>query len=121
MWPFKKKKKYSDDAIKENGKAIIEMSQLISIAIVGVENPELKKRLKRIQDQVKYLNPTVDSRALAIDKKILDQIKDMRVEVSKPNNEVMEEKIEMKIRSIELLIPERIAYSKTYAGVKDDL
>ena len=121
MWFFnknKKNRKYSDAAIRENERAISQMAGLVSVIIVGVDNPELKKKLRKIQDKIRFFNPTVDAEALALDKTILQHIGTMEREVSKPKSEIKEEEIEELIRRIELLIPKRMTKAETVPGVK---
>ena len=104
---FKKKVKVSDENIQQNKYAIEELAGSIDSIVAGMENEEFIKRMRDIQEKIKYFNPTCDQRALDLDKKIADLIGDIKIEVVKNKEESAQEKIGGMITRIEMLVPDR--------------
>ena len=108
---FKKKVKETDANIQQNKYAIEEMAGSVDAIVAGMQNDEFIRRMRDIQEKIKYFNPTCDKRALDLDKKIADLLGDIKIEVVKMKEESAQEKIGGMITRIEMLVPDRNNYA----------
>lgn len=76
-------KKKDSELLQEDKKLIAENSNAISTLKVLIENKEYLAELNKMQEQLKYLAPSIDSYQLNYDKKIKNQIDDLKVELLK--------------------------------------
>lgn len=102
---FFKKKKASEENIADR-EIIAHNSKAIEVLIVICEDDEIKKELRILEEKLKYLMPSPDSKIIEHDKKIKAHIEDMKILMTKSNGTV-NEKITGTIRDLKVLISER--------------
>lgn len=108
---FKKKKaaeKNQDDRnVIETATALI--NPLIALA---EKDAEIIADLKALQEKVKYMIPSSDSKVVSLDKKIQNAISDFKVTMVKKEDEALKKAVADFIRDVEVMIAERNAYWK---------
>lgn len=102
-------KKKDSELLQHDKELIAENSNAISTIKVLIEDKEYLSQLDKIQEQLKYLAPSIDSYQLNYDKKIKNQIDDLKIELSKKNldDEEKEEKINNALKTLKISISER--------------
>ena len=68
--------------------------------------------LKALQEKVKYMIPSSDSKVVSLDKKIQNAISDFKVTMVKKEDEALKKAVADFIRDVEVMIAERNAYWK---------
>lgn len=102
---FKKNKiaariKEDRELIEQNGKYVS------SLIVLAQDNEEFVKKLKLLQETLKYLIGSGNEKVKEYDKKIKDALGDLRVMLVKANGQ-NDMKVDSKIKDIELLISDR--------------
>lgn len=104
MCLFKKKKnlakKNSDD------RALIEAnSRAISLLMILSEDKEFNKSLLKLQEELKYLTPSIEDKIYSFDKKIQNLIEDLKIVLTK--NGMPEVKANNLLKEIRVMISDR--------------
>ena len=82
--------------------------QAIDVLIAYLEeNAEIKERLLKLQEKIKYLNPIDKDNIQALDKKIGGKIGDLKIELSKGKNKLDIERFENELKELEIMVVER--------------
>ncbi|MCH5162060.1 MAG: hypothetical protein J1G38_01045 [Clostridiales bacterium] len=102
---FRRKKdseKNIDDRelIESNSKAIE------ALLVLAEDNAELSDKLKELQEKIKYLVPSTDSKVLEADKKIRNLVGDLRIALTKSDGEDSK-KVDRYFSEIKLAIADR--------------
>lgn len=110
---FFKKRKTNDEGLKENKRQIEMMTGSLETLKVATENAEILAKIDRVQEKVKYMNPTVNKTAQSYDKKIIDAIGDLKISIVKLKSEEDLTKIMGEFKHIEMLVADRINNSRS--------
>ena len=78
-----------------------------SLIVLAREDEELKAKFRQLQEKIKYLTPSTNSKVTDYDKKIKNLIEDLRIVLVKADGEPMPPKGENLVRQIELAIADR--------------
>lgn len=82
MWFFKKKNK--TEQLLNNKHDVEAMTSSVDVLIsLGQENEELVAILKEMQDKIKYFNPSNKPEVLELDKKIVNKLGDLKIDITK--------------------------------------
>ena len=108
MFFFKKRNKA--DKTKENSDLIRQNDKRIEELIVLAGNNALIDELRGIQEKIRYLIPSADDKVAECDRKIKEQIEDLKIRmVKEENSEQIQKTVEHSIKQLNLLIAERNA------------
>lgn len=98
------------DKVKEDRELIsFNEKSIASLIVLAEGNDELIKELQKLQEKLKYLTPTSDSKISDFDKKIKNTLQDLKVVLIKTANSEQNQKINMMLSDIKLLIADRKA------------
>lgn len=75
-----------------------------SLIVLADDNKEIVTELKKLQEQIKYLIPSVTEEVLNMDKKIKNTLEDIRIILIKDNQS---EKIAGALKDLKVLIADR--------------
>lgn len=105
MFFFKKKDtaektKEDRDLIKENADAIE------ALVILASDNEEFVRKLKAVQEKLRYLSASADSKILDYDKAIKNKLGDLRILLTKNEGEIAKKENNL-VLEIELMIVDR--------------
>ncbi len=93
-----------------NDRELIEKNADAIGALKSIATEEMVEVLKLLQEEVKYINPLVDSKAYDLDKKIRNLIDDLKIEIVKAKEgDKAQAKMDGIIRELKLKIAERKA------------
>lgn len=93
-----------------NDRELIEKNAGTLQSLISIATEEMVEELKKLQEEVKYIIPLVDSRAYDLDKKIRNLIDDLKIELVKAKEgDKAQNKISGIIRELKLKIAERKA------------
>lgn len=105
MWFFKKKN--NADKTKEDRELISENAKAIDALIVLVgDNQDFVNKLKELQEKLKYLIASSDSKIFDFDKLIKNKIGDLRILLTKSEGNLSKKEINA-LQDIELTIVDR--------------
>ena len=103
---FKKKKSVANsedrELIESNSKSVD------ALIVLAGDNSEYIKDLQELKEKLKYLMPSPDSKILDYDKKIKNNLDDMRIALTKADGEESK-KVDRYFTDIKLLIADRNA------------
>lgn len=105
MFFFKKKDtaektKEDRDLIKENADAVE------ALIILASDNEEFVRKLKAVQEKLRYLSASADSKILDYDKAIKNKLGDLRILLTKNEGEIAKKENNL-VLEIELMIVDR--------------
>jgi len=105
MWFFKKKN--NADKTKEDRELISENAKAIDALIVlAGDNQDFVNKLKELQEKLKYLIASSDSKIFDFDKLIKNKIGDLRILLTKSEGNLSKKEINA-LQDIELTIVDR--------------
>ena len=94
---------------KEDRNLIAENSKMIEVLLVLCKGrEEEEKALKELEEKMKYLQSSTDDDVLKIDKKIKNQLADLKIALVKEDGEFTD-KVKKELRDLESLVAERNA------------
>ena len=93
---------------KEDRDLIAENSKMIEVLLVLCKGREEEKALKELEEKMKYLQPSTEDDVLKIDKKIKNQLADLKIALVKEDGEFTD-KVKKELRDLEILVAERNA------------
>ena len=94
---------------KEDRDLIAENSKMIEVLLVLCKGrEEEEKALKELEEKMKYLQSSTEDDVLKIDKKIKNQLADLKIALVKEDGEFTD-KVKKELRDLEILVAERNA------------
>ena len=94
---------------KEDRDLIAENSKMIEVLLVLCKGrEEEEKALKELEEKMKYLQPSTEDDVLKIEKKIKNQLADLKIALVKEDGEFTD-KMKKELRDLEILVAERNA------------
>lgn len=85
-WRNSKEKNKTTHSVLKNKKQIEKtVNNIESMIVLADGNDNLCNRLVELKEQIKFLNPTNNSKVILIDTKIANRLDDMKIELSKDN------------------------------------
>lgn len=105
MWFFKKKN--NGDKTKEDRELISENAKAIdALIILAKDNQDFVDKLKELQEKLKYLTASSDSKIFDFDKAIKNKIGDLRILLTKCEGNLSKKETNV-LQDIELTIIDR--------------
>ncbi|MCH5142715.1 MAG: LPXTG cell wall anchor domain-containing protein [Clostridiales bacterium] len=104
---FLRKKKVQPSDPDADLKLIAENSKFVEVLLVQAEgNEEIVNELKELQEDLKYLKPSREKKVYDYDKKIKDNLGDLKIAFTKTDGEGSKKTVQL-IKDIKMLVAER--------------
>ncbi|MCH5148757.1 MAG: hypothetical protein J1G05_05285 [Clostridiales bacterium] len=88
-------------------KLIAENTKFVEVLLVQAEgNEEVVKELKELQENLKYLKPSREKKVYDYDKKIKDNLGDLKIAFTKTDGEGSKKTVQL-IKDVKILVAER--------------
>lgn len=110
---FKCKKAKPAEQNKADRDLVETTADLVNVLIVQAGDDEaLSKKLKDLQEKIRYMTPSTDDKIISYDKKIQNKITDFKVVMLKKSGDDRVKAVDDFIRDVLMLVEERNAYWK---------